>query len=428
MAMEAFVCPECQLETRPAACFFSRGKTWWSVSPAEAVSYRQRCRRPELWPGGTILGCESLRVTIDPWLHAGRSVDDGGGSGTPDEISIAEVAINSVVVEPQADVAVAFPPELGDSFRDPEIRAAFECNPGTAEVRAYELTNVVFDAARLLLYSNGRRIAETRYLLDANYYREPLDPRRGTRELDTTETVVIGANQAAANYYHWLMQSLPAIDHSLRMLGAENCILALPPLAPFQEESLALLGYADVPRVTLERHTLYRFRRAVYCGYLHGAAEDFLSPSCLGVLERLAGGVEPIPPAFERLYISRLDSNQRVVRNESDVRRMMESFGFCTLVLGLLPLRTQIGLFRGAQIVVGVHGAGMANLAFCRPGTTVLELIQSTYPVLFMNRIAQARGLRYHAECFECEAGDDVHQQAWDVDLDLLETKLRRLL
>jgi hypothetical protein len=428
MAMDAFVCPRCQLETRPAAWFFSRGKTWWSVSSAEAASYRSRCGHPEVWPAGTILGCESLRAAIDPWLRAGRSVADGGGAGAPDEISIAEAATASVVIEARGDVAVAFPPVVGESFRDPEIRAAFERNPGIAEARSYELTNVVFDAARLLLFSNGKRVRETRYLLDANYYREELDPRGGTRELDTTKTVVIGANQASANYYHWLMQSLPAIDHSTRMIGAENCVLALPPLAPFQEESLALLGYAGVPRVTLERDTLYRFRRAVYCGYLHGVAEDFLSPSCLELLDRLAGRVEPIPQTFERLYISRLDSHQRVVRNESEVRRMMESFGFCTLVPGLLPLRTQIGLFRGARIVVGGHGAGMANLAFCRPGTTVLELIQSTYPVLFMNRIAQARGLRYHAECFECAAGDDVHQLAWDVDLHLLETKLRSLL
>jgi capsular polysaccharide biosynthesis protein len=142
----------------------------------------------------------------------------------------------------------------------------------------------------------------------------------------------------------------------------------------------------------------------------------------------LAAGVEEIPHAPERIYVSRFDTRHRVIANEGEVRRVLETFGFIPLAQAFLPLRTQIGLFRGARFVVGAHGAGLTNLAFCQPGTTVLELIQSNYPMLLMNRIARQKGLRYHAEYFECEGADDPHGQEWTVDTSLLETRVSSLL
>ena len=34
----------------------------------------------------------------------------------------------------------------------------------------------------------------------------------------------------------------------------------------------------------------------------------------------------------------------------------------------------QVDLFYNAESIVGLHGGGFANLAFCRPGTKVVEL------------------------------------------------------
>ncbi len=91
-------------------------------------------------------------------------------------------------------------------------------------------------------------------------------------------------------------------------------------------------------------------------------------------------------------------------------------------------MKQQIALFKNARIIVGAHGAGLANMAFCQPSTVVLELMQSTYLNACMNRIAQARGLDYHGECFDCDATDNVHQQAWMVDIDQLARTLDRVL
>jgi hypothetical protein len=416
-----FVCPECHLRTRPAALFLSGRKTWWSVSPAEASLYGDLCRHREMWRNGVILGCVSMRAAIDPWLRSEPDTQTG-------QVSIAEIATASYVIEARADISVRSPPVIAESFRDSEIRAGFQCNPGSAEIRSYDLRDVVLDADRMILLRNGRRIVETRYILDDDeYWREPDEPR-AMHGIEDDRMVVIGFNIAFKNYYHWLMQCLPAIDSAVRTIGAANCVLALPPLAGWQEETLRMLGHAGIPRIQIDPGSRYHFRRAHYCAYLNGSAAFFLSPRCLNVIDALSAQVEPVAYAPERLYVARLDSRHRIIKNEDEVRRFLEGHGFVTLVPGYYSIRDQIGLFKSARIVMGGHGAGLTNLAFCEAGTIVLELVQSNYPNVCMNRIAQARGLRYHAECFECEVNADVHRQEWVVDMERLETKLRDIL
>jgi capsular polysaccharide biosynthesis protein len=426
--MDDFVCPQCYLQTRPHAFFYSRGETWWSVSAAEGQTYRNLCPHRTAWPNETILGCPSMRSAIDRWLRpALTTVAPRTAFGTG-EVSIAGVAAASYLIEERNECAVPIPPVIAGSFRDPELRTQFGCNPGSIEVRSFDLRDVVLVASRLLLFHDGDRIAETSYLVsDDDYWRQPPAPRE-LREISTPGTVVIGVNLAYKNYYHWLMQSLPAIDASIRTVGAANCVLALPRLAGWQEESLAMLGYDRIPRILIEFDCHYHFERAHFCTYLNGSASFSLSPRCLAVIDRLMAGIEPAEGAPERLYVARLDSRNRVIKNEAQVIHFLEALGFVTLVPGYYSLRDQIALFKGARVVVGAHGAGLANLAFCSPGTTVLELVQSNYANVYMNRIAQGRGLWYHAEFFQCEAKGDVHAQDWTVDMGQLKAKILSLL
>ena len=107
--MRTFVCPECYLEARPHAYFVSRGKTWWSVSPAEASIYSNICPQRELWPTGPLLGCPSMRSALDRWLAADATdtlVRFGDG-----EVSIADVAAASHVIEQRAECPMPIPHE-----------------------------------------------------------------------------------------------------------------------------------------------------------------------------------------------------------------------------------------------------------------------------------------------------------------------------
>ena len=56
----------------------------------------------------------------------------------------------------------------------------------------------------------------------------------------------------------------------------------------------------------------------------------------------------------------------------------MISHGFQSLTLSKLSFIEQVKIFNSAETVVGLHGAGFANLVFCKPGTKVLELKSKT--------------------------------------------------
>lgn len=77
--------------------------------------------------------------------------------------------------------------------------------------------------------------------------------------------------------------------------------------------------------------------------------------------------------AGRRIYISRDDARLRRVLNERRLLPRLESLGFERAVLGELPVARQIALFRQADIVVAPHGAGLTHIAWCKPGTKIVE-------------------------------------------------------
>ncbi len=72
--------------------------------------------------------------------------------------------------------------------------------------------------------------------------------------------------------------------------------------------------------------------------------------------------------------------------------------------------------FEEAAVVVGGHGAGLADLAFCRPGARVLELMSSTHLMPFYLTLALAGGLRY-AHLIGLEVADQVAVRPGRLDL-----------
>ena len=58
--------------------------------------------------------------------------------------------------------------------------------------------------------------------------------------------------------------------------------------------------------------------------------------------------------------------------------KIFKEKGFSILTLSDLSFIDQTKLFYNASEIVGLHGAGFANLVFCKPGTKILELKSDT--------------------------------------------------
>ncbi|KAL7483199.1 hypothetical protein ACHAW6_008843 [Cyclotella cf. meneghiniana] len=96
--------------------------------------------------------------------------------------------------------------------------------------------------------------------------------------------------------------------------------------------------------------------RVVYCSRSSSAARSLKQENELFALINEA--------------VSVLDGEVEVIRFEKQVKETNSTSSSSPLDF----IIDSVELFRSATVVVGVHGASLANVAFCRPGTTVVEL------------------------------------------------------
>ncbi|PNY79425.1 glycosyltransferase family 61 protein [Deinococcus koreensis] len=175
-----------------------------------------------------------------------------------------------------------------------------------------------------------------------------------------------------AAYYHWLLEILPNTLHLLRAWpGARVLTQSRPPR--FVTDGLAhVLGQATDQVVRAEgpvRVSQLQLRpREEFSGFVRTADRQILRAAFQDVLDSAA------PDASGALYISRAHTPRRAVCNEPALEQALAARGVTVIYAEQLGLTEQVRLFAGATAVVALHGAGLANLVWCRPGTRVLEV------------------------------------------------------
>ena len=99
---------------------------------------------------------------------------------------------------------------------------------------------------------------------------------------------------------------------------------------------------------------------------------------------------------YSHIYISRRDSGNRQMTNEREIEETLSQIGFTIICLANASLSDQIRLFADADVVVSPHGAGLANIIFCKKGTKIVELTMDSYINPCFVRISQSLGLEHY--------------------------------
>jgi len=338
------------------------------------------------------------------------------------------LAEETVVVEHAAPVSADFVVVAGGSFSRllcPQSAASFNRRHATEDMRIFRLREVVLDSSMMMLFSGHQPIPETFYLMNQEDYDYALVKPLHPEATNDAAHHIIGCNAAHGSYYHWMMQSLPAIDWGVRMRRHADIALAVPPLRPWQVEALALLGHATWPRLTLRPVAHYALASAEYAAFLGARMSGIVSRAAAETFARVRSAVAPAEDGADAIYVARTDAAARVAVNEAALIAMLERQGVRVVVPGTLPVTRQLALFRRAALVIGPHGAGLSNIIACEPGTQVYELVPSHYPNPCFNRLAQTCRLNWWGDVFEAEAGDgNPMRRTWRIDLDAVARRL----
>ena len=333
------------------------------------------------------------------------------------DLPIRETAWDVQQIEPATPVKGDFEVSLGASFTDPVLHARFAKRERTQELNSYRLRDVTLDASLMLLLRGRARIPETRYLVSDDQYADTLVKPLPADAMDPGVHFVIAINRAWHNYYHWLVQVVPAIDWTLRQRGQHRVSLVLPPLRPWQEEILALLGYQDIPRLTLNVSGTYLLHHAEFSDFLGAGMPDAVSLASAATFQRLGSAAPWTHGAADEIYVARTDAENRTAQNEAELIDHLDREGVRIIVPGSLSVAEQIAAFRAARLVIGPHGAGLSNIAFCQPGSFVYELLPRHYPNSCVNRLAQSVGINYWADLLESSGQGTVHERTRRIDL-----------
>ncbi|WP_432561313.1 glycosyltransferase family 61 protein [Kineococcus sp. SYSU DK003] len=178
------------------------------------------------------------------------------------------------------------------------------------------------------------------------------------------------------NYYHWTVQVLPRLLVVLEWLGAraeEADHWLLPPRAPAVAcEWLDALGVPESRRVVVpDRQVSISVDRLVVASV---PGRNRWVPSWVVDRLRAAAPVDPTRRRGSRLLIQRPVDRRRNLVNAAEVLAALEPLGYEVVDPGSMSLAEEAAVFGAAEVVVGVHGAGLTNMVFCRPGTAVVEL------------------------------------------------------
>ena len=97
-----------------------------------------------------------------------------------------------------------------------------------------------------------------------------------------------------------------------------------------------------------------------------------------------ATGKAPEHTSSAKLFLDRGDVKLRRMRDDSAIREVLVRHGYQSFIAHSGNFRDQVAAFASAGEIVAVHGAGLTNLLFCRPGTRVIEIfpenfVKSTY-------------------------------------------------
>ena len=207
------------------------------------------------------------------------------------------------------------------------------------------------------------------------------------------------------NYSHWLLDIVPKIIILSKAHDLKNIdYFYFSKLNHFQKETLKILKLSSIKIIDskLNKHCLVE--NLMFCTHPHYFKGTLLNahsniPKWIICYLRkifLAAASKKIENC-KKIYIDRSDSqyNHCKIINDTEIKKYLKKKGFKIIRLSEYSLKEQISIFKNCNLVVGPHGAGLANLIFCKKKTKVLEIKNIGHPNIGYQKISKYNKLKH---------------------------------
>jgi len=186
-------------------------------------------------------------------------------------------------------------------------------------------------------------------------------------------------------YYHWLIEDLPAYLLAKTFEPDSRTLVAR--IKPKYVQNFLDHENIDVTEVD-------RFARVKNMNFIsRGNDTGWPHPKDVDTLRQYFVAHMQETENNKRIYISR-ERSTRSPRFEAKLAGELKQRGWVILYLEDLEFFEQIREISGASIVCGVHGAGLSNMLWMKPGTQVIEIGGSEFRTCFRN-LAKVANLKY---------------------------------
>jgi len=200
----------------------------------------------------------------------------------------------------------------------------------------------------------------------------------------TNKVVAALATDGGNFYFHWIINVLPRIHLLNKSNLRVDKYLINYQNKPFQNESLKLLNI-DLKKIIPSSNNLYLESSRLIVpslvnndpGQMPKWACDYLRESFLPHLNRIR---KSNTKYSKYIYISRNKASGRKILNENEIfKNVLDKYKFSKIYLEDLSFIDQIKIFNDAEFIISPHGAGFANLVFCKPKTKIIEIFSPNF-------------------------------------------------
>lgn len=234
--------------------------------------------------------------------------------------------------------------------------------------------------------------------------------------------VLVLACAPGNNYGHWLHQVLPRI-HLVQRAGLDlrdvQAFLINECSGSFILQSMELLGIPKEKCRFMSPRSHFESNMLIVPSIPPGGNP----PTWVFDFLRQAFIKDPYDEAASApIYVSRRNASRRKFSNEQDVEDVMHEYGVRAIVLESLTFSEQVHVFRQASAVISIHGSGLTNMAFCKPGTKIIEILSPSFPEICWWTMASQLGHDYYFLLGKGDRQDfptDVLENWKDIECDI---------